>query len=131
MRSFAKCVLPMLSLASILAGCASFPDSVDTLPTPIGVSTELETKWASLPAVQHVSADTGKSVRRRMPLPLAVAEKHLNFALSGKTTVGELSLEDGIAVEHPPSHSADCNDQNQAQQNNRTTRWCWARWWRW
>lgn len=83
-------LLPLLSLAGVLAGCAAFPDSVDKLPVRSEVTSEMESKWASLPAVQYVRAETGKSVRKRAPLPSSVAQMPLKFSLSAKATLAEL-----------------------------------------
>jgi len=74
---------------AMLAGCASFPASVDKLPVSDAVTGDLDKKWASLPAVKYVRSQTGASVRKRKPLPPALARKPLRFALGAKATVGE------------------------------------------
>lgn len=89
MKSLCKRLIPALVSASILAGCSSFPASVDQLPVREDVNGELEKKWASLPAVKRIESRAGVSVRTRKPLPPEVAHKPLKFALSAKATVGE------------------------------------------
>lgn len=89
MRRYHKQCLALAIASAMLSGCSSFPESVDTLPINSSVTGEMETKWATLPALKYVSAQTGTSVRKRTPLPPAVANAPLKFALSAKTTVGE------------------------------------------
>ena len=77
------------SMVAALCGCASFPENYDKLPANDAVSSDMEKKWASLPAVRYVAAQTGTSVRKRSPLPLHVAATPLNFTLNAKTTLGQ------------------------------------------
>ncbi|MFN9470814.1 type II secretion system protein GspD [Acidovorax sp.] len=76
--------------AHLLVGCASFPKSADTLPAKDEVSAEMSKAWASLPSLRYVAAQTGSSIRKRSPLPLAIANAPLKFSLSAKTTVSEI-----------------------------------------
>lgn len=79
----------MVAAASVLAGCSSFPESVDTLPTNEAVTGELDKKWASLPAIKYISAKTGTSVRKNRPLPEEIARAPMKFAFTAPVTVGE------------------------------------------
>ena len=74
---------------SQLAGCASFPESVDTLPVRDEVNGDLDKKWASLPAIRYVTSQTGTSVRKHKKLPVNIASEPLKFSFRAKASVGE------------------------------------------
>lgn len=81
--------LLLAGVCASLLGCASFPEEFDVLPTSDEVNVEVEKKWASLPAIKYVQANTGASVRKRKPLSAELAHTPITFRLGGKSTIKE------------------------------------------
>ena len=82
--------LAPLALALLLGGCASFPQDTPQLPTSSQLAQDQDKKWASLPAVRHVSSGTGMSIRRVAPLPGSLADRQISFHLSAKASLDEI-----------------------------------------
>ncbi|MDD2222839.1 MAG: DotD/TraH family lipoprotein [Pseudomonas sp.] len=82
--------LAPLALALLLGGCASFPQDTAQLPTSSKLAQDQDKKWASLPAVRHVSSGTGMSIRRVAPLPGSLADRQISFHLSAKASLDEI-----------------------------------------
>ena len=82
--------LAPLAVALLLGGCASFPQDTAQLPTSSQLAQDQDKKWASLPAVRHVSSGAGMSIRRVAPLPSSLANRPISFHLSAKASLDEI-----------------------------------------
>ncbi len=89
MRISGKRILSFFLVVSALSGCSSFPSKIDTLPEGNEVSLEMDKKWASLPAIKYINAQTGSSIRIKKPLPVEISQKPLSFSLAEKVTIGD------------------------------------------
>lgn len=88
-RSFVGIASAVIAQA-LLVGCSSFPVDADKLPSQASTVKEVETNWASVPAVQVVDSNAGKSVRQRKPLPHSHASKRLKIDLESRATLEEI-----------------------------------------
>lgn len=76
--------------AIALAGCVSFPERVDVLPTVVEATDGQEKAWSAIPALRSIPTASGSRLRSVEPLPSALAAKPLKLRISGPTSLGEI-----------------------------------------